>query len=170
MCVLGAGSSVVEFPEINEGFCCYGAMLNGPQGCTCWRPVFDLEQAELVPGLPQIPIPVRMCEAGGPGAGEGCAYRPHSPERDGAGDYQGTAEHLECLAATGQPFFCHKGIRRAVAWQHPEAGIEVPGHLADYQPPIISNVPYRADGQPAYICAGWLLRAAALRRRGEAAA
>ena len=119
-------------------------------------------------GAPANPVPVRMCEPGPNGDG-GCAYRPHSPERDGRGGYQGDAEHLEYLAATVTPFYCHRGMRQAVAWQHP-AGIEIPGHPADYQPPILNGVPYQADGSPGFICAGWLLRAATIRRQREAAA
>ena len=32
------------------------------------------------------------------------------------------------------------------------------------------TVPYQADGSPGFICAGWLLRAATIRRQREAAA
>jgi hypothetical protein len=47
---------------------------------------------------------------------------------------------------------------------HP-SGAEYRATDADYRPPIRGRVPYRADGQPAYICGGWLLRRAVLVRQ-----
>jgi hypothetical protein len=167
VCFAAAGGTAIEFPDINYGACCYAAGMNGPNACTCWEPVYDREQAEPRRGMPQIPVPVRMCERGPDGEG-GCAYRPHSPERDGDTTYQGDTEEMEELAMTGHPFFCHAGMRRVVAWRHP-VGIEIPGHPADYAPPIVGGVPYQADGSPGVLCAGWLLRAATYRRHSERA-
>lgn len=44
-----------------------------------------------------------------------------------------------------------------MAWRHP-AGMRIPadpGRDGDYQPPIVLGVPFRADGQPGLLCAGW---------------
>jgi hypothetical protein len=54
-----------------------------------------------------------------------------------------------------------------VAYRHP-SGAEIPGHPAGYDPPIVDGVPCKADGTPADLCAGWLLRCAKL--SGEPAA
>lgn len=141
-----------DLPDAGEGACCYGSASNGKDRCTCWVPVYDTEQQPVQPGLPLPPIPVQMCGS--------CAYRPNSPERRGEDSYAGDAELLDDLVATGQPFYCHQGIRRPVKWRHEPTGIEVPGHPGGYDPPIQDGVPYKADGTPAYICAGWLLRRA----------
>jgi hypothetical protein len=125
--------------------------LYGPQRCTCWEPVFDLEQREITPGLPLPPIPVQMCQD--------CAYRPHSPEREGEDGYAGDRDLLDELVRNREPFYCHRGIRKPVAYKHP-VGAEAPGHPAAYDPPTRDGVPYKADGTPANLCAGWLLRCA----------
>lgn len=129
-------------PDAGQGMCCMGAAVYGPGRCTCWVPVYDLEQQEIVPGLPLPPIPVRMC-------GD-CAYRPHSPERSGGEGYNGDAGTLDDLVRNREPFYCHQGIRKPVSHRHPAA----------YDPPIRDGVPYKADGTPANLCAGWLLRCA----------
>jgi hypothetical protein len=117
-------------------------------------------QAEVVEGLPQIPVPVQMC-------GD-CAYRGDSPEKRGEDGYAGNAELLERLAAEGEPFYCHAGIRLRVGWAHP-SGVGFAPAKGDYDPPIVGAVPYQADGSPGFVCGGWLLRAATLRRqRGSA--
>lgn len=115
-------------------WCCYAAAEDGPAACTCWEPIYDAEQAE--PRTDVVPeTRSQMC-------GD-CAYRPDSPER--AGDpYFG-------LALTN--FWCHRGIRRP-RWRHPDGRVR-PGDPADYQPPVIDGVPYRADGLPAARCGGW---------------
>lgn len=156
-----------DYPDAGGGLCCIGATVYGPERCTCWVPVYDLEQAEPVVG----PAGFRdeMCAD--------CAYRPRSPERRGDPDHLGTEEGLMALAAAGEPFFCHQGIRRAVRWEHrPEEATavqcaevleaagdlrvgSVPGKPQQYLPPIIEGVPYRADGTPAQLCAGWARRA-----------
>ncbi|MCF7551004.1 hypothetical protein [Pseudonocardia sp. WMMC193] len=145
------------------GNCCEGAFDDGPEACTCWTPVYDLEQsppdtraAELLAAGIEPNTRPRMCED--------CAYRPTSPERTGAEDVAGDAEFLERIARRGERFFCHQGIRRPVKLVHP-SGAEIPGHTAAYDPPIAAGVPWRADGTPAELCAGW-----AARRRATLAA
>jgi hypothetical protein len=141
--------SAVELPDAGGGHCCYGAIMRGPQGCTCWHSVYDLEQQPLRRGLmPLPPGPVRMC-------GD-CAFRPGSPERSGTEGYEGDQELLDELVAEGAPFYCHQGVRRTVLMRHP-SGAEAGGHPADYDPPIENGFPWKADGTPADICAGWLL-------------
>lgn len=148
----GSQHPALDMPEVDGGSCCYGAAMNGPQGCTCWRPVYDLEQQPLQDGLmPLPPVPVRLCAT--------CAYRPGSPERTGTGGYEGDQVLLDELVATGSPFFCHQGVRRTLRLRHP-AGVEVDGHPGDYDPPIAAGFPWKADGTPADVCAGWLLLAA----------
>lgn len=143
--------------------CCPDARDKGPAACTCWRPVFDREQADpdlqAVVGLalgemepPQRPL---MC-------GD-CAYRPGSPERTGSAEYNGSAAELDRIAREDR-FWCHDGMRKPVAWRHPR-GMRIATVQAadgDFQPPIIEGVPYRADGQPGLLCAGWAARRRAL--------
>ncbi|MFL6141600.1 MAG: hypothetical protein ACJ72N_06995 [Labedaea sp.] len=142
--------------------CCWDATERGPAACICWQPVYDREQttptaetvAALALGEARPDVRDRMC-------GD-CAYRPGSPEKSGSEDVDGDAQQLERLAATGTRFFCHDGMRKPVAWRHP-AGMRITAVSdGDYQPPIIDNVPYRADGQPGLLCAGWDARRRAL--------
>ena len=129
--------------------CCYGAALNGKDRCTCWEPVYDVEQQVLRPGMPLPPIPVRMCAD--------CAYRPNSPERSGEEGYAADREMLDDLVSSGEPFLCHRGMRLPAKWVHP-SGAEIAGHPAGYDPPFLDGIPYKSDGTPGEICAGWLLR------------
>lgn len=143
--------------------CCDSARDKGPAECTCWTPVYDKPQTDPAPetvvglilGDITPDVRERMC-------GD-CAYRPNSPERNG--DSMGcNAAELEQLAADGTRFWCHDGMRKPVAWRHPKgmriaATSEADG---DYQPPIIDGVPYRADGRPGLLCAGWNARNRAL--------
>ena len=149
-----------DLPDTGVGGCCWGEIVGGPDRCTCWEPTYDLEQAdpdpELVRWLAAGVQPVtreRMC-------GD-CAYRPGSPERSGVEGYAGDAELLERLAAAGDRFWCHQGCRQPVAWTHP-VGITIPGGPGAYAPPVVAGVPYRADGTPAEVCAGWAARRRAL--------
>lgn len=148
-----------DFPDTG-GTCCMGAAIYGPARCTCWKPIYDLEQAEVdkdaVRALAAGVTPTTrdtMCPD--------CAYRPNSPEKSGDEGYAGDSDTLEGLAARGDRFWCHTGIRRPVKWVHP-SGIEIPGHAGNYMPPIVNNVPYKADGSPAELCAGWDARRRAL--------
>lgn len=138
--------------------CCAGRAIDGPRACTCWVEVFSRPQVEVRPGMPQIPIPVRPCAD--------CAYRAGSPEREGRDGYGADADDLERLAATETPFYCHDGMVYLIGLAHP-AGVAYSPKLGDYRPPKQGGVPYRADGSPGFLCAGWLLRAAVIRRQRE---
>ena len=141
-----------DLPDAGQGACCYGAAVYGPQRCTCWTPVYDLEQQEIQPGLPLPRVPVRMCHD--------CAFRPGSPERSGDESYaHASQDDLDAMVAGRTPFACHQGIRHPVKWVHP-SGVEVAGHPGGYDPPIVDGIPYKADGTPADLCSGWLLRCA----------
>jgi hypothetical protein len=144
ICILG---NLPDLPDAGEGACCYGAIINGPHACTCWTPVYDMEQLELKPG--HMGLRVQPC-------GD-CAYLKNSPERNGEPGYQGDQEFLDEIVLTGEPFACHQGIRKPVRWVHP-SGAEIPGHPGGYDPPIVNGRPYKADGTPADLCAGWAAR------------
>lgn len=120
--------------------CCMGVIEGDPTDCTCWEPIYDTDRQ--APPATSIEPGTRstMCDD--------CAYRPDSPERKGDERYQehmGDAEH---------PFWCHQGLRKPIAYRHP-AGITVETDCDHYQPPIVDDVPYKANGQPADRCAGW---------------
>jgi len=137
-------------------FCCYGAAMGGPRDCTCWRPVYDQEQAETLQLDANHEIGTTRCHD--------CAYRSDSPERGDDSD----AEELEGIVYSGQPFFCHQGMRRVVAWRHPGAGVTIDAPEGDYDPPGAEGRVYKADGSPADVCAGWSnKRLAVLRERAE---
>jgi hypothetical protein len=127
--------AVESDPANPYGCCCLGALDEGPTGCTCWEPIYDLEQSVHAPTAPETQP--KMCHD--------CAFRANSPERrDG-----------DCLPGPGgAPFWCHQGMRRVIKWRHP-LGMELPAGVGDYRPPIIDKVPYRADGRPGLKCAGW---------------
>lgn len=124
--------------------CCDGEMIRGAAYCTCWEPVFDLEQADPIPpGDGEIQVrPGGLC-------GD-CAYRPESPEM--ATDFM--AEALRELPLKGQTFWCHDGMRRPIRWEHPD-GRTIDGSPDDYQPPMVDGRPHRADGRVGHLCAGW---------------
>lgn len=143
----GSMLPAMELPDAGDGACCWGAVIHGAHGCTCWVPVYEQEQQPPRPGPAEQRK--RLCAQ--------CAYRPGSPERRGEKGYAGDAESLEDLALTGSPFACHEGMRRPVAYRHP-SGVTVPAHPAAYDPPVIGGVAYKADGSPADLCAGWHAR------------
>lgn len=136
-----------EHPD-DDPMCCYAAMAE-PANCTCWAPVYEGGQAE--PRPPQsaedLLVQRRMC-------GD-CAFRPGSQERSD----EWSEEALYHLAATGKPFWCHDGMRRPVRWEHPDGRV-IDGDPDDWKPPIVSGIPYRADGRPGLLCAGWMAVAA----------
>lgn len=134
--------------------CCFGSAVNGHGGCTCWEPVYDAEQAAPRTGEP-AELRRRMCDD--------CAYRPDSPERADAF----SEDALLALPADASVFWCHQGMRRVAAWRHPD-GREVPGAAGAYEPPIVAERPYRADGRPAAVCGGWLVRRDAILRESVA--
>lgn len=133
----------------------------------CWLGVYDGPQhgvdREAVVALaagadpPQRPM---MC-------GD-CAFRPGSPERarDELYRHNDPAE-LDRIARDDR-FWCHDGLRRRLGftvWLDRDAGLSVPSGPGDYAPPIIDRVPYRVDGQPGMLCAGWAARRRALLAR-----
>lgn len=148
--ICGTDESGVAWPDVGNGGvpCCWGVIHRGPAGCECWTPVYDLEQAEPRPDAPGLCG--RPCD--------GCAFRGGSPERTGDPRMAAGPDDLAALVDGNHPFFCHQGMRRAVAFQHPSGAVHHPTELtltAAYRPPIIHGVPYRADGRPADLCAGW---------------
>ena len=136
-------------PDDDGTGCCYGDAHKGPDGCTCWVPIYDVDQADPIePTNPSdIQVQARMC-------GD-CAYRKDSPER--SKPYE--EEALLSLADEGQPFYCHDGMRRPVRWEHPD-GRAIAGSSDDWRPAMVNGLPYRANGLPGLLCAGWAARAA----------
>jgi hypothetical protein len=146
-----------ELPDAGEGMCCMGAAVYGPHRCSCWMNVYDLEQQPLA-------VDDRFGVRSEP-CGD-CAYRAGSPEKRGEEFVVGDQDTLDELVATETPFWCHQGIRRVVALLHEPTGVRhsVPDDFAvAYSPPIRGNRPYKADGTPADLCAGWAARVAARR-------
>lgn len=127
--------------------CCWGATIYGPDRCTCWEPVYDVEQT-----VPAEPATRGGCIAADTLCGD-CAFRPGSPER--ADEW--SREHLYRLADTGEPFWCHRGMRRPLRYQHPDGRV-ASGSPDDWQPLTLNGVPYQADGTPGLLCAGWSKR------------
>lgn len=129
--------------------CCIGHAVYGPGGCTCWEPVYD---------QPQAPHNGSFDAAKRPTLCHDCAYRNGSPERVGAKGYSGNEEMLEELVATGRPFWCHQGLRKIVAWEHPN-GMTIPAHDAAYDPLEVRSesgaIVVKADGTPGDLCGGW---------------
>lgn len=144
-CGIGTGGAVLfaeANPDAEEIGCCFGEIHGGVRGCSCWVAEYDTEQA---PPRTADPLEVR---AGGR-CGD-CAYRRDSPENE----QPWTAEKLVDLAASGEPFWCHDGMRRPIRWRHPVRGV-VEGSPDDWQPAMVARIPFRADGRPALLCAGW---------------
>lgn len=149
------------FPD--AGPCdCWGYAHNGPDGCICWEPEYDLEQA-----TPDETAHSRardkMCSD--------CAYRPDSPERANDDDVMCSAADLERTVTSGVPFYCHDGMRRRLRWRHPNGAVVEAEQDHDYAPPILKiddqAVPFRADGAPALLCAGWLAHRLTFLQHGE---
>jgi hypothetical protein len=144
----GALQWVKAHPDDDEfRGCCWAEVISGPAYCNCWTPVYadDVVQAD-----PQPVGPDSRIEAREGGMCGDCAYRPRSPERAEA--Y--SEETLMALPRSGSVFWCHEGMRKPIAWVHPD-GRTVPGDPDDYRPPIVDGVPFRADGRPGLLCAGW---------------
>lgn len=137
ICGLRGSGPVLAPVDHHERYrwCCYAAADRGAAHCSCWRPVYDLEQAE---PRTELSPETRSAMCGD------CAYRPGSPE------LEEDPYRLMGLAN----FWCHRGIRRPREWRHPDGRVR-PGDPADYQPPIVGDVAYRADGSPAARCGGW---------------
>ena len=148
ICGPGLQPVPVTLPDAGSGECCMEAVLDGPQACTCWKPVYRQEQEPAKAGPSNVQP--RPCAD--------CAYRGDSPERNGDDSFSGDWGELEDLAISGRPFYCHAGMRRKERWEHP-SGAVVEGHPGDYDPPVIDGVPRKADGSPADLCGGWHARA-----------
>lgn len=144
----------LAMPDPVNGACCDGSAIKGPQYCTCWEPRFDLDQQPVTEGEPGRRA--LACSD--------CAYKAGSPERQGDERYNGDPEFLDRIVTTGDPFFCHEGIRRAVKLVHP-SGAEAELPPGDYRPPVENGVPYKADGSPGELCAGWAARRLAYLQR-----
>lgn len=155
----GGVYGAIELPDPVNGACCTGSAVMGPQYCTCWEQVYDLEQQDIIPGGP---APARKTLCGD------CAYRPGSPERAGDQRYNGDGEFLARIAQTGETFWCHQGLRRAVKLRHP-SGAEMVIETDHYDPPKAGGVPFKADGTPGDICAGWSAHRARYLKRAAAA-
>jgi hypothetical protein len=148
--------SLPDLPDAGEGMCCMGAAALGPARCTCWNPVYDLEQAD------PDPVAVKLLDAGvqpatQPAPCADCAYRLGSPEREGDKRYSGDQALLERIVASGERFWCHQGMRKVTAWRHP-SGAVIPVDVDGYAPPKVGGVPWQADGQPGLVCGGWAAR------------
>jgi hypothetical protein len=135
-------------PDADGTGCCWGDVLDGPEGCNCWKPVFNAEQADpvLPAAVEDIGVQKRMC-------GD-CAFRKGSPERSD----EWKQEALLSLAEEATPFYCHEDMRRPIRWEHPDGRV-VEGSTDDWQPPIVNGLPFRLDGRPGLLCAGWAARA-----------
>jgi hypothetical protein len=141
-----------DWPETpTTGMCCMGSAARGPSSCTCWEPVYDVEQA--APRTDGLLFGCRssMCKD--------CAYRPGSPERRGDEEAAGDQELLDDLVVRGQPFWCHQGMRRPVRYRHP-SGVVVAASPLEYAPPQSGGRLFKADGSPADLCFGWAARRA----------
>ena len=139
-------------PDAEPVYCCMGEVDDGPAGCTCWRPEYDTHQADPVPpaSVDDLEVQRRKCTD--------CAYRPGSRERSD----EDTAEELLGHAYAGRPFFCHTECRRPDRWRHPDGRVIANPDPADYRPPVQDGIPYRLDGRPSLICAGWAAMAAGI--------
>jgi hypothetical protein len=146
---------VYDLPDAGAGACCMGSAMQGAKGCTCWRAEHDVVQQPLRRELVARGLRPRgaMCPD--------CAFRPGSPERRGDARFAHSGEgELEDLAAHHR-FTCHMGTRRRLALVHP-SGTRVEGGPGDYDPPIEGGIPFKADGTPADLCAGWIAARKAL--------
>lgn len=134
--------------------CCIGAVEEGPVGCSCWEPIYDLKQQDVIEG--DMPGQrTEMCVD--------CAYRPDSPERSGDDRHSCSDDgELDGIARGNAPFWCHQGLRKPIAFKHLSLGVVVPTDTDAYDPPfrIIDGfkVPIKADGTAGNRCAGWLAR------------
>jgi hypothetical protein len=139
-----------EWPDLGEAsfVCCYGSSIKGPEYCTCWTAEYDADQQPIQETEPTVRE--RMC-------GD-CAFLPQSPERQGAFGYDNNGtDDLNELVALGKRFFCHDGMSRVVRYRHP-SGAVIEANPGDYQPAQADGCAYKADGSPAFLCAGWAAR------------
>lgn len=136
--------------------CCDGVAwhgsLNGGDGCTCWEPIYDREQAELISGL-EAQARATPCDT--------CACRSLAETLpDGSPvpwDLENAYGDMLNNARRGRPFYCHKGMRKLIGYRHPQLGqthVDDPDACAE--PPFVDGVPYDADGRPSPLCAAWV--------------
>ena len=136
----------VDLPDVSDVPCCMASAVWGPDRCTCWTRRHDHDQATPIIGL-AVAARDSMCS--------GCAFKPRSPERTGDNRYQFSDEDDRLdLIAGNQPFYCHEGMRRVTAFDHP-CGVTVPVDGDHYDPPTVDGIPFKSDGTPADVCAGW---------------
>lgn len=140
----GAEAFAEANPDGEYAGCCIGEAHRGLAGCTCWIPVYDEDAAEPQPPQSVADLTVRDSRCGD------CAYRRGSPELAD----KWLREELMALPQRGEPFWCHDGMRRPTAWVHPTHG-RIPGAPDDWHPRMVGNLPFRANGRPALLCAGW---------------
>lgn len=133
-----------EEPPDEALHCCWGSAVYGPARCTCWEAVYDVDQTDPVLPVPDGSIEVRQARCGD------CAFRRDSKER--ADEW--SEEELLGLAVAGTPFWCHDGMRRPKLYRHPVLG-DVRASGDDWRPPTVAGVPFRRDGRPGLLCAGW---------------
>lgn len=124
--------------------CCMGSAIYGMERCTCWEPVYTDDQADPVLPVPDGSIQIRHARCGD------CAFKRGSVER--ADPLM--EEELVGLAVAGTPFWCHDGMIRPKFYRHPTLG-DVPASGDDWRPPQVAGVPFRRDGSPGLLCAGW---------------
>lgn len=145
----------LNWPDAGQGMCCARAWDTDGHGCTCWEPIYDTPtRATPDPTTPPATRPT-MCPD--------CAYRPNSPERRGEEHVSGDTYELDQAVTTGRVFSCHQGIPRVTAYRHPTGAVFTPPAditAAAYEPRIRDGIPYKADGTPADVCAGWAARRA----------
>lgn len=138
----GGGLSFLTPEDLDEDLhpvpCCAGTAFQGLAHCTCWDPVYDRVHELIVAGPPATRT--TMCHD--------CAFRKDSPER----------KRGEDPADLGN-FWCHQGVRRAIAYVHPDGRRRIvpdeDGVPMGYDPVTRPGLIYRADGQPGERCAGW---------------
>jgi hypothetical protein len=147
--VILVGAGYGKWPDVgnHEIPCCTAAAVMGHAWCTCWEPLYDVEQA---------PARTELAAGMQPSMCGDCAYRPRSPERTGDPDAKHEGDDLQSLVVTGTAFWCHQGMRRPRVWRHPTSGAVLVGSRTDYKPLVVDRTPYQADGTPGLLCAGWV--------------
>lgn len=146
----GAAALLARIIErLKDEPCCWGSSHDGPSGCTCWEPVYDLDQQPPIAiAAEHVQTRAEMCAD--------CAFRPDSPERRGDDRYSHNSD--EELRELGH-FWCHQGMRKPIAWRHPTFGITLDADTDAYAPPMLrvgdTVVPFKASGAPADRCGGF---------------
>jgi hypothetical protein len=152
VCGTESTAAIVLFTRILERIqnepCCFESAEDGPTACSCWEPVYDLEQqATIAVSVEHIQTRPEMCAD--------CAFRPDSPERQGDDRYNHAGDdEIRSL----DHFWCHQGMRKPVAYRHPY-GITLTADHDAYDPPIRTidgvGVPFKASGAPGDRCGGF---------------